>query len=154
MRYLLILSLITWSFLALSNDDGFFLKERNDPIVEKAFKTAQTNINVFLDAVNSRDSDDSKFDYYAAYLKFNEGGTVEYLWLADVQKYEDMYVGVIVSEPRLLTDTQHGETIGFHSFDIHDWQLIERGSGRVVGAFLACATSSDSYLNENKFNCN
>ncbi|WP_166638753.1 DUF2314 domain-containing protein [Paraglaciecola marina] len=153
MKYLLFIFLTLSSAAVLSEDDDFFLKERNDPTVENAFAAAKANIDVFLDALKARGSDGSKYNYYGAYLKFTEGDTVEFLWLADVQEYKDFYIGVIISEPQLLTDTKYGKTIGFHSSDIYDWQLNEKESGRVLGTFLACATSSEDYLNENGFIC-
>lgn len=152
-RYLLIFLTSLSSAYAFNVDDNFFLKDRNDPAVGNAFAAARSNLNVFLDALKLRDSADSKYDYYGAYLKFTEGDTVEYLWLADVQEHKDFYIGVIISEPRLLTNTKHGTTIGFRSSDIYDWQLNEKKADRIWGAFLACATSDKDYLNKHNFAC-
>jgi len=124
-----------------AGNNDFFLKERGDPAVEKSFEAAKTKLNVFLDALKIRDSENSKYDYYGAYLKFTEEEIVEYLWLADVQEYKDLYIGVIISEPRLLSDIKHGVTIAFRASDIYDWQLSEKQTGKIFGAFLACATS-------------
>ena len=136
------------------SDDEFFLKERGDQVVVNAFKKAKQNRNLFLNALESRGDENSKYNYYGVYLKFTEGETVEYLWLGDVQKYKDFYIGVIISEPRLLNDTASGKTIGFQVSDIYDWQLTEKQSGESMGAFLICATSNAEYLKGNGFTCN
>ncbi|WOI35678.1 DUF2314 domain-containing protein [Alteromonas sp. CI.11.F.A3] len=137
----------------LGSNDEFFLKERGDQVVVNAFAKAKQHRGLFLDALEGRGSENSKYDYYGAYLKFTEGETVEYLWLGDVQKYKDFYIGVIISNPRLLEDTKSGETIGFQASDIYDWQLTEKKSGESLGAFLICSTSEDEYIKSNGFTC-
>jgi uncharacterized protein YegJ (DUF2314 family) len=139
---------------ALGSDDEFYLKERGDPAVTKAFEKAEQHMDLFLNALEERVSESSKYDYYGAYLKFTEGEVVEYLWLGDVQKYKDFYIGVIISEPRLLKETKSGKTIGFYPSDIYDWQLTEKQSGKTLGAFLICSTSEDEYLKNSDFACN
>ena len=61
------------------SDDEFFLKERGDQVVVNAFKKAKQNRNLFLNALESRGDENSKYNYYGVYLKFTEGETVEYL---------------------------------------------------------------------------
>lgn len=137
----------------LGSDDEFFLKERGDQVVANAFKKAKQHIDLFLNALENRASGHSKYNYYGVYLKFTEGETVEYLWLGDVQKYEDFYIGVIISEPRLLSDTKSGKTIGFQASDIYDWQLTKKQSGESLGAFLTCSTSDAEDLKSSGFTC-
>jgi len=138
---------------AFGSDDEFFLKERGDQVVVNAFEKAKENRSLFLNALENREAENSKYNYYGVYLKFTEGEIVEYLWLGDVQKYKDFYIGVIISEPRLLNDTTSGKTIGFQASDIYDWQLTEKQSGESMGAFLICATSDAEYLKGNGFTC-
>ena len=135
------------------SDDEFFLKERGAQVVVNAFEKAKQDRSLFLNALENRGGENSKYNYYGVYLKFTEGETVEYLWLGDVQKYKDFYIGVIISEPRLLNDTTSGKTIGFQASDIYDWQLTEKQSGESIGAFLICATSDAEYLKSNGFTC-
>ncbi|MEP1386051.1 MAG: DUF2314 domain-containing protein [Paraglaciecola sp.] len=137
----------------LCSDDDFFLKESDDQVVFNAFEKAKQHRGLFLNALETREAEDSKYNYYGVYLKFIEGETVEYLWLGDVQKYKDFYIGVIISEPRLLSDTKSGKTIGFKASDIYDWQLTEKQSGNSLGAFLFCATSDAEYLKSSSFTC-
>lgn len=135
-------------------DDKFFLKEKDDQTVIKAFEKAKQHIDLFLNALEERGTENSRYEHYGVYLKFTEGEVIEYLWLGDVQKYEDFYIGVIISEPQLLKETKSGKTIGFHASDIYDWQVTEKKTGKSLGAFLICATSDTKYLNSSSFACN
>ena len=153
MRGLAVFLLLLTCTPVLGSDDEFFLKERGDQVVVNAFAKAKQHRGLFLDALESRGSENSKYNYYGAYLKFTEGEAVEYLWLGDVQKYKDFYIGVIISEPRLLKDTKSGKTIGIQASDINDWQLTEKKSGESLGAFLICSTSDDEYLKISGFTC-
>ena len=153
MKSLVLFFLLSVCLPVLGSDDEFFLKERGDSIVVTAFEKSKQHMPVFLNALEERESENSKYDYYGAYLKFTEGEVVEYLWLGDVQKYKDFYIGVIISEPRLLKETKSGKTIGFHALDIYDWQLTEKQTGKSLGAFLICSTSDSEYLNSNGFSC-
>lgn len=137
----------------LGSDDEFFLKERGDQVVINAFEKAKQHRGLFLNALESRGSENSKYNYYGVYLKFTEGETVEYLWLGDVQKYKDFYIGVIISDPRLLSNTKSGTTIGFQASDIYDWQLTKKKGGESLGAFLICSTSDAEYLKSSGFIC-
>ena len=154
MKSLVLFLLLPICLSAFGSDDDFYLKERGDPTVIKAFEKAEHHMNLFLNALEERESESSKYDYYGAYLKFTEGEVVEYLWLGDVQKYKDFYIGVIISEPRLLNETKSGKTIGFHATDIYDWQLTEKQTGKSLGSFLICSTSDVEYLKNNDFTCN
>ena len=138
---------------AFGSDDEFFLKERGDQVVVNAFEKAKENRGLFLNALENRGAENTKYNYYGVYLKFTEEEVVEYLWLGDVQKYKDFYIGVIISEPRLLNDTTSGKTIGFQASDIYDWQLTEKQSGESMGAFLICSTSDAEYLKRKGFTC-
>lgn len=133
--------------------DDFFLKERDDQVVVNAFEKANKNKSLFLNALENRGAENSNYDYYGVYLRFTEGETVEYLWLADVQKYKDFYIGVIISEPCLLNNTTSGKIIGFQASDIYDRQLTEKQSSESIGAFLACATSDSEYLKSKGVTC-
>ncbi|MBE0456211.1 DUF2314 domain-containing protein [Pseudoalteromonas sp. KG3] len=151
---LLLLMLLPICLPVLGVDDEFFLKERDDQTVIKAFEKAKQHIDLFLNALEERSTENSRYEHYGVYLKFIEGEVVEYLWLGDVQKNENFYIGVIISEPRLLKETKNGKTIGFHASDIYDWQVTEKKTGKSLGAFLICATSDTEYLNSSSFACN
>ncbi len=154
MKNLVLFLLLPICLSALGSDDDFYLKERGDPTVIRAFEKAKQHRGLFLNALEERGSESSNYDYYDVYLKFTEGEVTEYLWLGDVQKYKDFYIGVIISEPRLLNDTKSGKTIGFHASDIFDWQLTEKQTGKTLGAFLTCSTSDAEYLKNSDFTCN
>lgn len=153
MKCLVLFFLLTICLTVLGSEEEFFLKGRGEPIVVTVFEKAKQHRPLFLNALEVRESENSKYDHYGAYLKFTEGEVVEYLWLGDVQKYKDFYIGVIISEPRLLKETKSGKTIGFHASDIYDWQLTENQTGKSLGAFLICSTSDSQYLKNNGFSC-
>jgi uncharacterized protein YegJ (DUF2314 family) len=153
MKGLVLLLLLSLCLPVLGSDDKFYLRERDVPTVIKAFEKAKKHRDFFLNALEARETESSKYNYHGVYLKFTEGEVVEYLWLGDVQKYKDFYIGVIISEPQLLNETKNGITIGFYASDIYDWQLTERQTGKTLGAFLICSTSDDEYLKGTSFTC-
>jgi len=152
-KFTLLFCLIVSYSLVQANDE-FFMKDRNDPVKIEAFAKAKEHQGIFIEALENRGLETSKYDYYGAYLKFEENGQTEYLWLGDVQKYKEFYIGVILSEPRLLTNTKSGKTIGFYPSDIYDWQLSEKQSGKIIGAFYICANSDKGYIESQNFACN
>ena len=153
MKNIACLLLMLFCVPVLGEESEFYLREKDDPVVLEAFAQARKHRDFFLTALDARESGTSEYEHYGAYLKFEDEGQVEYLWLGDVQKYQDFYIGVILSEPQLLSNVRDGATIGFNASDIYDWQISEKRTGKVLGAFLICATSDDEYLKSSNFAC-
>lgn len=138
-------------------DDEFYLLENGNIKMEIAMGKAQSSLNHFLKMVKERPK---KYDAYGAYIKAEENGETEYLWLVDVKPYDNQYLmGVLVSEPRLVKSYKYGQTIGFLPSDIYDWQLKDSKTGVISGAYTICAMLDRNnpkdikYLKENKFEC-
>ncbi len=102
-----------------------------------AFKKAHSTLDNFL-AISAARPD--KYKTYGAYIKIEDKGEVEYLWVVDVKPYkENHYIGVIISTPRLVSNVKYGQTIAYVKDDIFDWQLQEKDTGIINGAFTICA---------------
>lgn len=146
-----------FSLNALSESDDVILVEPENQKMERAFIQAKSEADHFLAVV----ADKLKgTENYLAYIKFEEGETVEYLWLADVQKYDnEFYIGVVVNKPALVNNTKYGQTIGFRKFNIYDWMYFDVKNDINVGAYTTCAllepgnVEDEQYKIEAKITC-
>ncbi len=143
--------------LAFSDDDEVIFVDRSDPEMSNAFSKAKASIDGFLDVVKSRPDNMEEF---MAYIKFEDNEEVEYLWLADVQPYEDaFYIGVIVSKPGLVKNVEYGDTIAFEESDIYDWRYFDTENGKTMGSFTTCVLlkpgnpEDDAYKKETGLDC-
>ena len=157
MRSFILLSIIFICAPSFAEDEFYLVKNGNSKM-EMAISQAKSSLSQFLKAAKERPE---KYDAYGAYIKTEEGGETEFLWLVDVKPYDDKYLmGVVISEPRLVKSYKYGQTIGFLPSDIYDWQLKDSKTGIISGAYTICAMSDPSkpedakYLEENKFKCN
>ena len=156
MKYLILLGIIVFSQNSYSEDE-FYLLERDNKKMEEAMKMAKSTLEYFLKISNERPD---RYDAYGAYIKVTDNGQTEYLWLVDVKPYDQKYLmGVLISKPRLVKNYKYGETIGFLPADIYDWQLRNKKTGVISGAYTICAmlntNSHDdmAYFKENNFGC-
>ncbi|MEA1988330.1 MAG: DUF2314 domain-containing protein [Pseudomonadota bacterium] len=156
MRKLLLVSMMIICAPSLAKDE-FYLVKSGDSRMEEAMSKAKSTLTHFLKMAKERPA---RYDAYGAYIKFEENGETEFLWLVDVKPYDEKYLmGVVISEPRLIKRYQYGQTIGFLPSDIYDWQLKDSKSGEITGAFTICAMSDPGneddvkYIKENKFKC-
>lgn len=136
---------------------AFYLLEKGDEKMASAMRAARSSLDHFLAVVRERSQ---QYDAYGAYIKVEEDGETEYLWLSDVQPYDEEYLmGVVISEPGLVTRYQYGQTIGFLPADVYDWQLKDSTTGIIAGAYTICAMSDltraedRAFLEEHKFAC-
>jgi uncharacterized protein YegJ (DUF2314 family) len=135
MKNLAISILIILSINAYADDD-FHLVNKSDKRMNAAFSKAKNSLDQFLKVVESRPE---KFSNYSAYVKIEDDGETEYLWVVDVKRYDEKYyMGVIVNEPRLVGNVKYGQTIGYVKEDIFDWQYYEKSSGKTYGGFTTC----------------
>ena len=75
-------------------------------------------------------------EVYGAYIKVVEGETIEFLWVSDFKKYDDTYfMGVLITKPELTHQFKEGATIGFVKEDIFDWQVYNKNTDTLEGAF-------------------
>lgn len=138
MKVIRILSLLLLSAFAFSSyADDFELVDKNNQAMNKAFKKAKGTLKNFLKIVMKRPKHLSD---YSAYLKYEDKGEVEYLWVVDVKKYDkEHYIGVVVSKPRLVTNVKYESIVGFKKSDIYDWEYFNKNTKKTYGAFTTCA---------------
>lgn len=128
------LLLLFSSLFASAQDDGsLILVDRHNKEMEKAFLEAKETLPQFIKRATKRRKD---FEIYGAYIKVEEGETIEYLWVSDFQKYDDIhFIGVLISKPELTNQFKEGATIGFLKEDIFDWQIYNKNTDKLEGAF-------------------
>jgi len=72
---------------------------------------------------------------------------------------DDLYIVVIVSEPRLVNNARLHATVAFTKDDIYDWQLSEASRNFVTGAYTICASldleneDDVAYMTDEGFQC-
>ncbi len=155
--YLTILFIFSNAVYSVEKDDEFKLVHENDKNMNKAFKKAKSTLKSFLNLV---DKGRNKNSIYGAYVKIEDNGETEYLWVTDVQKYDNVhYIGYVISTPRLVKNVKNGATIGYKASDIFDWQHYDKKKKITYGAYTTCAlmnppTQEDKqYIKENGLQC-
>ena len=88
MKYLIIAFCLILNGTAVAEDE-FVLVDKSDKKMSEAFKKAKSTLGSFLELVDKGRDENS---IYGAYIKFEDQGETEYIWVTDVQKYDDKYV--------------------------------------------------------------
>ena len=155
--YVIALCMFCNPLYSSQSDNEFKLVHENDKEMNNAFKKAKSTLKSFLKLVDKGRKQNS---IYGAYIKIEDKGETEYLWVTDVQKYnEEYYMGYVISTPRLVHNVKNGATIGFRGEDIYDWQHYDKKKHVTYGAYTTCAlmdppTQEDKeFIKQNGFQC-
>jgi len=145
------------SFVGNLLADDFVLLHEEDVKMQRAFKHAKSTLEQFLRLV---DKGRNPRYIFGAYVQVVDKEQTEYLWVTDLQKYNDeYYIGYVISSPRLVSTVKKGATIGFRKSDIFDWQKYDKNTRITHGAYTSCAlmdpaTQEDAqYIKENGLQC-
>jgi uncharacterized protein YegJ (DUF2314 family) len=94
-----LLLLFSSIFVNAQEDGSLILVDRNNEVMEKEFLEAKKTLDQFiLRAVEQR----KDFEIYGAYIKVEEGETIEYLWVSDFKKHDEIhFIGVLITKPEL-----------------------------------------------------
>ena len=137
--------------------DEFRLVHEDDNQMNKAFSRAQEGLDEFLNIAATRPK---KYNAFGAYVKIEDKDETEYLWVVDVKPYDEVYyIGLVISNPRLVSNVNNGDTIGFKKEDVFDWQLKETKTEKIFGAFTVCAMLDKNnkedmdYMEKEGFQC-
>ena len=134
MKILSTLILLLCSIFAnAQNVGGLILVDKDNKEMKKAFAKAKETLREFILRSTEQRKD---YEIYGAYVKVLEGETIEYLWVSDFKKYDDVhFMGVLISKPELIKQFKNGATIGFMKEDIFDWQIYNKNTEVLEGAF-------------------
>lgn len=134
--YLIALLIFSSPAYSVQEDNEFKLVHKDDKKMNNAFKKAKSTLKSFLNLV---DKGRDKNSIYGAYVKIEDKDKTEYLWVTDVQRYnEEYYMGYVISTPRLVHNVKNGATIGFRVEDIYDWQHYDKKKNITYGAYTTC----------------
>lgn len=101
--------------------------------MEKAFLEAKETLDQFIIRSEEQRKD---YELYGAYIKVVEGETIEYLWVSDLKKYDDVhFIGILITKPELTKQLKKGATIGFLKEDIYDWQIYNKNTDKLEGGY-------------------
>jgi uncharacterized protein YegJ (DUF2314 family) len=132
-KIIILIILLTSVFAIAQSKDKLILVDKDDPVMELAFAKAKQTLDKFISRATEKRSEN---EIYGAYVKVVEGETVEYLWVSDFQKYDDTYfMGVLITKPALISQFEEGATIGILKKDIYDWQIYNKETEALEGAF-------------------
>lgn len=132
-----------FNFSALSGqqDSTVILIEEDNIEMVNAFAEAKETLGDFIERATIDRSED---EIYGAYIKVVQEEIVEYLWVSDFQKYDEVdFVGVLITEPELTSLYTYGTTIGFKISDIYDWQIYNKNNDVTEGAYTFKALKKD-----------
>lgn len=134
MKILKTIMLLLSSIFANAQDDGgLILVDREDEEIKKSFAEAKETLEEFIYRATEKRKE---YEIYGAYVKVEEGETIEYLWVSDFKKYDDThFIGVLITKPELTEQFKEGATIGFWKEDIFDWQIYNKNTDVLEGAF-------------------
>ena len=132
-KIFILIFLFTSLFIQAQDEGNLILVDSKNKEMEKVFAEAKKTLDDFI----SRATDNKKeIEIYGAYIKVVEDETVEYLWVSDFQKYNDEYfIGVLITKPELIDQFKEGATIGFLKEDIFDWQIYNKETENLEGAY-------------------
>ena len=146
---LIIFFIFGQSVLSANADDDFVLVQTDDAKMKAAFKKAKSSLSDFLKLV---DKGRNKISIYGAYVKIEDKGNIEYLWVTDVQKHNEVYyIGYVISTPRLVKNVKNGATIGFKVEDIFDWQHYDKTKNITYGGFTTCALMNSASQEDSEY---
>ncbi len=101
--------------------------------MEDAFEKAKETLDQFISRATEQRKD---YEIYGAYVKVVEEEAIEFLWVSDFRKYDDIhFMGVLITKPELTEQFEEGATIGFVKDDIFDWQIYNKTTDVLEGAF-------------------
>lgn len=145
MKIFTTLLLLFSALFASAQDDGsLILVDRNNEEMEKAFLEAKKTLDHFITRATKQRKD---YEIYGAYIKVKEGETIEFLWVSDFKKYDDTYfMGVLITKPELTNQFKEGATIGFLKEDIFDWQIYNKNTDKLEGAFTFKVLEKKEYI--------
>ncbi len=127
------LFLLTSLVVNAQEEAGLILVDRDNEGMEKAFAEARFTLDDFI----IRATDQRKnFEIYGAYIRVVEGEITEYLWVSDFKRYDaNHYMGVLITKPELTEQFKEGATIGFLKSAIFDWQIYNKKTDALEGAY-------------------
>lgn len=129
----LFVSLLTSMFGKAQDEGKLILVERENKEMNEAFDEAKKTLDNFIFRATEQKSEN---EIYGAYIKVVEKKTVEYLWVTDFKRYDnEHFMGVLITKPDLIKQFKEGQTIGFTKDDIYDWQIYNKISDTLEGAF-------------------
>lgn len=109
--------------------------------MENAFAKVKNTLDDFIKRATIDRSED---EIYGAYIKVVQEETVEYLWVSDFTKYDEVhFIAVLITEPELTSLYEYGTTIGFKKSDIYDWQIYNKKTEITEGAFTFAALKKE-----------
>jgi len=98
--------------------------QADDEDMNNAIHKAKITLDLFDSALYSNDTN---FNSFTLKVKFLYGkDNAEHIWVADVYKDEEEYVGIVNNEPEHISGIKFGDTIIVKKNDITDWMYLDK----------------------------
>lgn len=123
------------SIVERAKKDELAFIPKNDPAMEKAFRTAQERLDDFL-LLAQKPSDTLKG--FSLKVGISQGDDVEYFWIQKFEQNGNEFAGFIANTPRLVKRVRQGQRYEFKRSEIVDWTYTDPKKNRMYGNFTAC----------------
>lgn len=102
----------------------------DDRKMNAAMEEARASFPDFLRMLNS---DCKECDRFNVKMRFEEGETIEHIWLDNLEIKDGSLVGLIANEPENITNIRYGDTVSVRKEMLSDWMYVQ--NGRLVGGY-------------------
>ncbi len=110
--------------------DGTDIFDYNHPKVAAATKQARTDVDKFIQALDTRTQDQKSF---AILVKIENELAVEHVWAANIKLEDNRFVAQISEAPKEIHSVHQGDSIKVKQNEILDWMYVD--DGKLVGGY-------------------
>jgi uncharacterized protein YegJ (DUF2314 family) len=103
-----------------------------DAEMNGAISNAQASLTNFIAAFQAPRTNQN---YFLIKGKFNEGKTVEHIWVADLTFSGQAFKGVIANQPESIHSLQFKQPVAVPLPEVSDWMFVQ--DGKLMGAYTS-----------------
>lgn len=97
--------------------------EQGNKEMAAAITTAKSWLSKFDSALFSNNSNYNSFSLKVRFAYGENNG--EHIWLKDITKNQEQYVGIVNNEPEYISNLKLNDTIKINQRDISDWMYLD-----------------------------
>ena len=103
---------------------NIIIVQQDDDEMSAAISMAKSSLNQFDSALLSKKS---RYNSFSLKVRFPYGdNSGEHIWLSDITKYKDEYMGIVNNEPEYVSTLKLYDTIKINKNNISDWMYLDK----------------------------